>query len=138
MSRPQTLSAVAVAVTEASSAIASDTSCTARPARSEASPRKRRGKFRRLAYTADYKKAAVARVLEGGETIPAVAKDLGISHQTLRNWITVVRSGEELRPTNPSIDETEMTIRQKDAEIRRLKHEIALLKKFREYLMAGG
>ena len=86
------------------------------------------GKFR-------YKKAAVARVLEGGETIPAVAKDLGISHQTLRNWITVVRSGEELRPTNPSIDETEMTIRQKDAEIRRLKHEIALLKKFREYLM---
>ena len=54
MSRPQTLSAVAVAVAEASSAIASDTSCTARPARSEASPRKRRGKFRRLAYTADY------------------------------------------------------------------------------------
>ena len=41
-------------------------------------------KIPQQAFTAEFKELAVQRVKEG-QTIPAVGRELGISHQTVRN-----------------------------------------------------
>lgn len=38
-------------------------------------------------YDEDFKADAIHSLKESGRTIPSVAKDLGINHQTLRNWL---------------------------------------------------
>jgi len=44
-------------------------------------------------YTAEFKEGAVQRV-SGGEGIRAVAKDLGLVEQTLRNWVKAAKAGK--------------------------------------------
>jgi len=41
-------------------------------------------------YNSEYKQQAVYRVNLGQESIPAIAKDLGVSVTSLREWITQV------------------------------------------------
>ncbi|MBS4054273.1 MAG: transposase, partial [Thermaerobacter sp.] len=41
-------------------------------------------------YNAEYKQQAVYRVSQGHESIPAIAKDLGVSVSSLRDWIKQV------------------------------------------------
>jgi transposase len=45
------------------------------------------------AYTAEFKELAVKRVKDG-QAIPAVAKELGLNDQTLRNWIKTAAAGK--------------------------------------------
>jgi len=42
---------------------------------------------RKLPYPPEFREEAVRLVREGGKSIGAVAKDLGISDQSLRNWV---------------------------------------------------
>jgi transposase-like protein len=44
-------------------------------------------------YTAEFRELAVQRVKEAS-TPGAAAKELGVSHQTLRNWIKAVVAGK--------------------------------------------
>ncbi|WP_395827690.1 transposase, partial [Collimonas sp.] len=44
-------------------------------------------------YTAEFKELVVQRVADG-QTIPAVARELGLSDQTLRNWIKAAAAGK--------------------------------------------
>lgn len=50
----------------------------------------------RKTYDIEFKKAAVARVLEEGLTAVQVAEELGISATTVQNWVTKVRQGKPL------------------------------------------
>lgn len=90
-----------------------------------------------MAYTADFKENAVAFAMADGASIPQVASDLGISHQTLRNWVKQTSAGEVLAPTNKKVTDTSMTILAQAAEIRRLRKEVALLKKWQAHLNYG-
>ena len=43
-------------------------------------------------YTTEFKELSVKRV-KAGQTIGAVAKDLGLIDQTLRNWVKAAEAG---------------------------------------------
>lgn len=93
--------------------------------------------FSRMAYTAEYKEAAVSLVLVNKMSIAEAANNLGISAQTLRNWIKMRQAGGELASTNSKVDEREMELLTLQAENRRLRKEVLLLKKFQAYLTTG-
>ena len=44
-------------------------------------------------YTAEFKDLAVKRV-KGGQSVGAVAKELGLVEQTLRNWVKAAKAGK--------------------------------------------
>ncbi|MGF6979936.1 transposase-like protein [Paraburkholderia sp. JPY465] len=44
-------------------------------------------------YTAEFKEAAVQRVKDG-QGVSAVVRELGMSMQTLRNWLTASEAGK--------------------------------------------
>ena len=90
-----------------------------------------------MAYTAEYKEAAVSLVLVNKMSIAEAANNLGISAQTLRNWIKMRQAGGELASTNSKVDEREMELLTLQAENRRLRKEGLLLKKFQAYLTTG-
>jgi transposase len=48
-------------------------------------------------YTPEFKEGAVERV-SSGEGISAVAKELGLVEQTLRNWVKAAKAGNRNRP----------------------------------------
>jgi transposase len=49
-------------------------------------------KIPKQAYTVEFKELAVKRVVADGQAIPATAKELGLSDQTLRNWVKAAAS----------------------------------------------
>lgn len=49
-------------------------------------------KIPRQVFTAQFKELAVRRVKDGG-SVSSVAKELGISAQTLRNWVKAAQAG---------------------------------------------
>jgi transposase len=51
-------------------------------------------KIPKQAYTVEFKELAVKRVVADGQAIPATAKELGLSDQTLRNWVKAAASGK--------------------------------------------
>ena len=64
-----------------------------------------------------------------GASIPKVAEGLGISDQTLRNWIKQKTTGTPLAPTNGKVDDESMKLLGLETENRRLKKEVLQLKK---------
>ena len=47
-------------------------------------------------YTAEFRDSAVKQVVEGGRTMPAVARSLEMSSKTLANWVYRARKGDAL------------------------------------------
>ncbi|WP_197457967.1 autotransporter outer membrane beta-barrel domain-containing protein [Sutterella sp. KLE1602] len=72
-----------------------------------------------------------------GASIPKVAEELGISDQTLRNWIKQKTTGTPLSPTNGKVDDESMKLLGLETENRRLKKEVLQLKKWQAYLTSG-
>ena len=82
------------------------------------------------AYTLEFKELAVKRVT-AGESIPAVAKELG--DQALRNWVKAV-AGVKLNEASGKMVTTEtMAFSRLRAEVARLKRENEILKKAAAY-----
>lgn len=83
-------------------------------------------------YTAEFKELAVKRV-KGGQTVGAVAKDLGLIEQTLRNWVkasaSVKLNGAGAKVVTPE----QMELSRLRAENIRLKRECEILKKATAY-----
>lgn len=80
-------------------------------------------------YTEDFRQAAVKQVIDGGRSIPQVARSLEIPKRTLGNWVSRTRMGEPMTKRLPLKPVTEL-----EAEVTRLRAENARLKVEKEIL----
>ncbi len=83
-------------------------------------------------YTAEFKELAVKRVKDG-QGIAAVAKDLGLIEQTLRNWVKAAKAGKLNPPGAKKITPEQMELSRVRAENARLRMENEILKKATAY-----
>ena len=86
-------------------------------------------------YTPEFREAAIKQVIEGGRSMPSVARSLEMSPKTLANWVYRARRGQAIlkrQPVKPVSDlEAEVTrLRQENA---RLRVEKDILKKAAAY-----
>ena len=86
----------------------------------------------RKEYTAEFKSLAVRRVQEGS-TVSAVAKELGLSGQTLRNWVKAAAAGKLNGSGTKPVTPEQMELSRLRAENVRLKREVEILKKATAY-----
>ena len=82
----------------------------------------------RRTFDKEFKISAVKMVIEGKESILKVAKDLGISDNTLRNWKNAY---ERNKTSNKPVKETQ---KPEDAEITALRKELAKTREQRDIL----
>lgn len=83
-------------------------------------------------YTIEFKKLAVTRVREG-QSAGAVAKELGLIEQTLRNWVKAVAAGTLNGAGDKVVTPEQMELSRLRAENVRLKRENEILKKATAY-----
>lgn len=89
-------------------------------------------KIPQQAFTAEFKELAVRRVKDG-QTIPAVGLELGISHQTLRNWVKAADAGKLTGAGSRIVTAEEMELSRLRAEVVRLQRENQIIKKAAAY-----
>ena len=82
-------------------------------------------------YTLEFKQEAV-RLVRGGEGVSSVAKTLGISGQTLHNWVKADAAGQ-LRDVAKAVSAEQMEIARLKAELARTRMERDILKKAAAY-----
>ena len=83
-------------------------------------------------YTVQFKELAVKRV-KSGQGIGAVAKELGLVEQTLRNWVKAAKAGKLNAPGAQAITPEEMELSRMRAENARLRMELEIIKKAAAY-----
>jgi len=83
-------------------------------------------------YTPEFREMAVKRVKEG-QSIGAVAKELGLSDQTVRNWVKAADAGKLNRAGAKAVTPEQMELSRLRAEVVRLKRENEILKKATAY-----
>ncbi len=76
-------------------------------------------------YPPEYKAEAVRLVQSGERSLPRIASDLGVSDQTLRNWVKQIEIDAGARDG--------LTSEERD-ELRRLRREVRVLREEREIL----
>jgi transposase len=89
-------------------------------------------KISKREYTAEFKELAVKRV-KAGQSAGAVAKDLGLIEQTLRNWVKAADAGKLAGVGTKAITPEQMELSRLRAENIRLKQENEILKKATAY-----
>jgi transposase len=82
-------------------------------------------------YTAEFRELAVKRV-NSGHGIGAVARELGLIEQTLRNWVKAA-AGKLNGPGTKEVTPEQMELSRVRAENIRLKRENEILKKATAY-----
>jgi transposase-like protein len=70
----------------------------------------------RARYTLEFKQEAV-RLVRGGQTVSSAAKSLGISEQTLHNWLKAEKAGRLREVTGKAISAEQMEIARLKAEL---------------------
>lgn len=83
-------------------------------------------------YTAEFKELSVKRV-KAGQSVGAVAKELGLIDQTLRNWVKAAAAGKLNGAGSKVVTPEEMEFSRLRAENARLKRECEILKKATAY-----
>jgi len=83
-------------------------------------------------YTNEFKLEAV-RLVDSGQRPAAVAKQLGISEQTLANWRKAAKAGKLGKGSGKPITAEQMELSRLRAENSRLKMEMEILKKAAAY-----
>lgn len=83
-------------------------------------------------YTPEFRELAVKRV-QAGQTIVAVAKELGVNDQSLRNWIKAASAGKLNSAGGKVVTPEQMELSRLRAENIRLKRECEILKKATAY-----
>ena len=89
-------------------------------------------KISKQEYTAEFKDLAVKRV-KAGQTVGAVAKELGLIEQTLRNWVKAAAAGKLNGAGAKVVTLEEMEFSRLRVENARLKRECEILKKATAY-----
>jgi transposase len=89
-------------------------------------------KLQRQAYTLEFKELAVGRV-KGGDAIAAVARELGLVEQTLRNWVKQAAGGKLGGAGAKSVTPEQMELSRLKAENAKLKRELEIIKKATAY-----
>ena len=80
----------------------------------------------RRSFTDEYKTGAVRLVLDEGKTVAAVARDLGLTESSLRNWVEQARADRTKGKTGLTTAERE--------ELARLRKENRILAEERDIL----
>ena len=83
-------------------------------------------------YTAEFRELAVKRV-QSGQKVDTVAKELGVNHQSIRNWIKAAAAGKLVVVGSKVITPEQMELSRLRAENIRLKRECEILKKATAY-----
>jgi transposase len=86
----------------------------------------------RARYTLEFKQEAV-RLVEGGQTIAAAARTLGLVDQTLFNWVKAHRQGKLTGADSKGVSAEQMEIARLKAELARVKMERDILGKATAY-----
>jgi len=89
-------------------------------------------KISRQAYTTEFKELAVKRVKDG-ESVSTVIKELGLSDQTLRNWMKAAAEGSLKGAGKRVVTAEDMELSRLRAENARLKRENEIIKKAAAY-----
>jgi len=89
-------------------------------------------KIPKPAFTPEFRDLAVKRV-KAGETTGAVAKELGLVEQTLRNWVKAAAKGKLNAPGSRTVTPEEMELSRLRVENARLKRELEIVKKAAAY-----
>lgn len=86
-------------------------------------------------YTVEFREAAVRQVIDGGRSVPQVARSLEMSDKTLANWVMKARKGQPLlkRPPAQPVDDLQAENARLRQENARLKQEKEILKKAAAY-----
>ena len=86
----------------------------------------------RARYTLEFKQEAV-RLVEGAQSIAAVARTLGVVEQTLFNWVQAQRLGKLKGAGSKVVSAEQMEISRLRAELARVKMERDILGKATAY-----
>src|SRR3954467_1271647 len=84
-------------------------------------------KSTRARYTLEFKEEAV-RLVTSGERVATVAKNLGLSEQTLHNWVKAAGNGELKSSATLAVSAEQMEISRLRTELSRVKMESWLWK----------
>ena len=87
-----------------------------------------KAKRTRRSFTEDYKTGAVRLVLDEGKTVAGVARDLGLTESSLRNWVEHSRADRTKGKTGLTTAEREELVRLRK-ELRIVQEEREILKK---------
>ena len=93
---------------------------------------KAKTKSTRARYTLEFKREAV-RLVEGGQSIAAVAQTLGVVSQTLFNWVKAHRQGKLTGADSKPVSAEQMEISRLRAELARVTMERDILGKATAY-----
>jgi len=83
-------------------------------------------------YTPEFRELAVKRV-KSGQNIGAVARELGLVDQTLRNWVKATERGKLNPPGTKVVTPEQMELSRLRVENARLRMECEILKKATAY-----
>ncbi len=89
-------------------------------------------KIPKKAYTTEFKELSVKRVSDG-EAVSVVVRELGLSDQTLRNWIKASSEGKLKGVGTKVVTPEAMELSRLRAEVARLKRENEIIKKAAAY-----
>ena len=89
-------------------------------------------KIPKQAYTTEFKELAVKRVKDG-QSVSVVCKELGLSDQTVRNWVKAAEEGKLNGSGGRVVTPEEMELSRLRAENLRLKRENEILIKATAY-----
>ena len=93
-------------------------------------------KTTRARYTLEFKQEA-ARLVEGGQSIAATARTLGVVDQTLFNWVKAQRQGKLKGADSKPVSAEQMEISRLRAELARVRMEPGILGKATAYFAKG-
>ena len=86
----------------------------------------------RARYTVEFKREAV-RLVEGGQSLAAVSRTLGVVSQTLFNWVKASRAGKLSGADSKPVSAEQMEIARLRVELARVKMERDILGKATAY-----
>jgi transposase len=86
----------------------------------------------RARYTLEFKQEAV-RLIRGGQSVSSAAKTLGLSDQTLHNWVKAETAGGLREVAGNAVSAEQMEIARLRAELAKARMERDILKKAAVY-----